>query len=101
MERFIRALACLVVGTCIPLALLAGQTTAPCTPLTLTQEQDHQHMMDEMGIKAVRPGFSGNEADPNHANYDPTKANPFPDFPDPLTMKDGKKVTTREMWKQR
>jgi hypothetical protein len=59
-------------------------------------------MMDQLGIKAVRPGFSGNESDPNHANYDPAKANPSPDLPDPLTTKDGKKVTTPEMWwKQR
>jgi hypothetical protein len=31
-------------------------------PLGLTPEQDHQRIMDEMGIKAVRPGFSGDES---------------------------------------
>ena len=32
----------------------------------------------------------------------PAKANPFPDLPDPLTLKNGQKVTTAEMWwKQR
>ena len=27
-------------------------------------------MMDQLGIKALRPGPSGNEKAPNHANYD-------------------------------
>ena len=67
-------------------------------PVTLTADQDRQNMMDQLGIKAMRPGFSGNEKAPNHANYDETRANPYPDLPDPLTLNDGKKVTTPEMW---
>ena len=59
-------------------------------------------MMDQLGIKALRPGPSGDETAPNHANYDPATANPYPNIPDPLTMNDGAKVTTPEMWwKQR
>ncbi len=46
-------------------------------------------MMDQLGIKALRPGPSGNEKAPNHANYDESKANPFPNLPDPLTLNDG------------
>ena len=42
-------------------------------------------MMDQLGIKALRPGPSGNEKAPNHANYDEALANPFPNLPDPLT----------------
>src|SRR3954469_9985983 len=61
-------------------------------------DQDRQNMMDQLGIKALRPGYSGNEKAPNHANYDESKANPFPNIPDPLTMNDGQKVTTPEMW---
>jgi len=67
-----------------------------------TTEQDRQNMMDQLGIKALRPGFSGNENDANHANYDESKANPFPDLPDALALKSGKKVATAQMWwKQR
>ena len=55
-------------------------------------------MMDQLGIKALRPGPSGNENAPNHANYDESKANPYPNIPDPLTLNDGQKVTTPEMW---
>ena len=63
-----------------------------------TAAEDHQNMMDQLGIKALRPGPSGNETAPNHANYDESKANPFPNLPDALTLKNGKKVTTAEMW---
>src|SRR5262245_60498866 len=93
MYRFTRAICYLVCLASLWVSSATAQNSAAlCNPLTLTAEQDHQHMMEEMSIKAVRPGFSGNESDPNHANYDPVKANPFPDLPDPLTTKDGKKV---------
>ncbi len=55
-------------------------------------------MMDQLGIKALRPGPSGNESAPNHANYDESLANPFPNLPDVLTLKNGKKVTTPKQW---
>ena len=77
----------------------AGQQ-AP--PLNWTTEQDHRNMMEQLGIKALRPGPSGNEKDPNHANYDEAKANPYGDLPDALTLKNGQKVTSPEQWwKQR
>lgn len=86
------------------LFLTAGATTALAqaasapSPVTFTAEQDQQNMMDQLGIKALRPGPSGNEKAPNHANYDESKANPFPDLPDPLTLNNGTKVTTAKMW---
>ena len=55
-------------------------------------------MMDQLGIKALRPGPSGNEKASNHANYDEAKANPFIDLPDPLTLKNGQKVTAAKVW---
>ena len=59
-------------------------------------------MMDQLGIKALRPGPSGDEKAPNHANYDESLANPYPNLPDVLTLKNGQKVTTPDMWwKQR
>src|SRR5581483_4326177 len=65
---------------------------------TWTAEQDHQNMMEQLGIKALRAGPSGNESAPNHANYDEARANPFPNLPDALRLKDGRKVTSAEMW---
>jgi hypothetical protein len=69
-------------------------------PLALTAEQDHRNMMEQLGIEALRPGASGDENDPNHANYDELLANPYPRLPDPLTLDDGEKVTTSGMWWQ-
>lgn len=70
--------------------------------ITFTTQQDHANMMQQLGIKSVRTGPSGNETDPNHANYDESIANPCPQLPEILTTKDGKKVTTADMWwKQR
>jgi hypothetical protein len=70
---------------------------APTQPVTA--EQDHQNMMDQLHITSLRPGANGNDPKaPNAANYDETKANPFPNLPDPLMLKDGKKVTTAKVW---
>ena len=56
-------------------------------------------MMDQLGIRALRPGPSGDEKAPNHANYDEALANPCAGIPDPLTMADGRKVTSAKMWR--
>ena len=69
----------------------------PPPAVTWSQQQDHDNMMQQLGITAMLPGPSGNEADPNHANYDETKANPYPNLPDPL-MKSGERVTTPAAW---
>ena len=82
-------------------ALSAFTTATLAQAPALTADQDRQNMMDQLGIKALRPGFSGDEKAPNHANYDEEKANPFPDIPDPLTTIDGQKVTTPEIWWQK
>jgi hypothetical protein len=66
--------------------------------VTWTQEQDQKNMMDQLGIKTLRPGANGNESAPDHSNYDESKANPWPDYPDALTLKSGQKVTTAETW---
>ncbi|MDB4917427.1 MAG: family lipase [Gemmatimonadetes bacterium] len=64
-------------------------------------DDDHRNMMDQLGIRALRPGPSGNEKDANHANYDEATANPYPRLPDVLTLKNGRKVTTPQLWAQR
>src|SRR5438477_12439043 len=80
------------------IALLSGTAVAQQPPVEFTAEQDHQHMMDLLGIKALRRGPSGNDSAPNHANYDEALANPYPDLPDVLTLKNGTKVTTADQW---
>jgi hypothetical protein len=84
------------------LALLALLASGAVDTKNWTAAEDHQNMMDQLGIKALRPGPSGNESAPNHANYDETLANPYPNIPDALTLKNGRKVTTADAWwKQR
>src|SRR5678815_1896149 len=68
-----------------------------------TAAQDHQDMLRQLGITRLRPAPSGSvpETDPKSANYDESKANPFPILPDVMTLKNGRKVTTPAMWNQR
>ena len=55
-------------------------------------------MMQQLGIKKLRPGPSGNPTDPNHANEDEQVANPCPILPDALLSTAGKKITTADQW---
>lgn len=88
----------------LPLAVAVAQTagTNAPAPLNWTASQDHQNMMDQLGIKSLRPGAEGmNRQAPNWQNTDEAKANPYPNLPDALTLKSGEKVTTPEMWWQK
>ena len=93
----------ILLAACAALLLAvpgAGQTEP--APKSWSTAEDHRNMMEQLGIKALRPGPSGNEAAPNHANYDDAVANPFPDYPEILKLKDGRLVSSAEMWwKQR
>jgi hypothetical protein len=60
---------------------------------------DHKRMMNLLGIDSIRRGANGNDPNaPNAANYNEAKANPFPELPDPLILKNGKKITSEKMW---
>jgi hypothetical protein len=72
--------------------------TAP-GPVKMTAQEDHQNMMDQLGIKTLRRGADGmNPKSPYYQNTDEAKANPYPNLPDPVTLKNGQKVTTAQMW---
>jgi hypothetical protein len=72
---------------------------AACQPVGLTAEQDHQRLMDLLHIKSIRPGADPrNPQAPNAVNYDEAKANPYPDLPDPLVLKNGRKIATAKEW---
>ena len=83
------------------LALLFAASASAPPPVTFTAEQDHRNMMEQLHITQLRPGPSGDEKQPNHANYDPAKANPYPDWPDILTFRNGTKVATVAQWPKR
>ena len=54
--------------------------------------------MDMLGIKELRGGVTNDMTSPNAANYDESKANVYPNLPDPLVLKNGKRVTTAKVW---
>ncbi len=55
--------------------------------------------MQQLHITSLRPG-PGNHKDAPPPNFDESKANPYPNLPDPLILNNGKKVTTAKMWWQ-
>ena len=67
-------------------------------PVTFTAQQDHQNMLDQLGIKTIREAFDADESSPRAANYDESKANPYPVLPEILKTNAGKKVTTAKQW---
>ncbi|MBR7027322.1 MAG: acetylxylan esterase, partial [Bacteroidales bacterium] len=82
--------------------LLAGVLVCAASfaqePVTFTAQQDHQNMMDQLGIKSIRHSFDADQSSPYAANYDESKANPFPVIPELMKTNAGKKVTTAKQW---
>ncbi|HEX4998142.1 MAG TPA: acetylxylan esterase, partial [Terriglobia bacterium] len=61
---------------------------------------DHQNMMDQLKITALRPGKSGSNQ--TGKGFELESANEImPTLPDVLTFKNGSKVTTPEQWTRR
>ena len=85
-----------------PARTFAGQASGtPPAPVHLTSEQDYQRLMALLHISELRRGPDGDPKSPNAANVDESKVPPY-SLPDPLVLKNGKKVTTAKMWwKQR
>jgi hypothetical protein len=88
-----RLLLCLVCAVCAARAI----AQAPSETVRAT-EADHQQMMQQLGISQLRPGPNGDANASDHANYDEAVANPYPEYPDPLRMNDGSKVTSAAQW---
>ena len=77
---------------------LQAREKPPAGIVTFTTIDDHRNMLQQLGITKLRPGPSGNEAAPNHANFDEALANPFPHLPELLVCRDGTVVKTKEEW---
>ncbi|MEO8078150.1 MAG: acetylxylan esterase [Acidobacteriota bacterium] len=116
IQRFFQlaGCACVAAGAAMPalsVRAIAQQPAAaptqaapvpPTNPNAAATAADHKNMMEQLGITALRPGPSGTESAPNHANYDDALANPYPTLPGVLTLENGKTVTSADMWwKQR
>ncbi|HVG16255.1 MAG TPA: hypothetical protein VM935_14890, partial [Chitinophagaceae bacterium] len=83
------------------LPVLAQMNRQAMDSIRKLSEADHKQLMALLKIDSLRTGVNGSNPNaPNAANYDEAKANPYPQLPDPLTLKNGKKVTTARMWWQ-
>jgi hypothetical protein len=88
--------------------VLAKSAQAPSAPPAPTAEEqamraaavkDHQQMLEQLGIKQLRPAASHDPQSPNVVNYDESKANLiYSSLPDPLVLKNGKRVTSAKQW---
>ena len=68
-------------------------------PVDLTAEQDHRRTTGLLGITSIRPGADPrNPQAPNPVNYDEAKAGPHSTLPDPLVLKNGRKVADAKTW---
>jgi hypothetical protein len=104
MRRYAILVGLLATGLSLFLSAgsLSGQETAAPSanpaPVKFTTQEDHKNMLEQLGISRLRPGPNGNETAPDHANFDEALANPYPDLPALLTLKNGGQVTSPEMW---
>src|SRR4051812_25744096 len=81
------------------IAVVASVFMCVATAMAQTQPfDDHQNMMAQLGIKALRPGPNPRD----QSTFDEANANPCADtMPEVLKMKDGTKVTTAAQWPAR
>jgi hypothetical protein len=92
---FTLLLATFIVCQILPQNSISNSLSAPDT---LTAEQDHLRLLRMLDIDSLRPGPSWRATDPNAANTDESKANPYPGLPDPLKLNNGMEVTSQELW---
>jgi hypothetical protein len=108
MSKTNQLLLSLALLVCNPVPSRSQQAAAPPQPTAQQLEiqrlsiEGRQKMMDLLHITTLRLGpTSRPEAQPGRfglVNYDESKANPYPNLPDPLVLKNGRKVTSAEMW---
>jgi hypothetical protein len=99
--RSVRWLPALLLSAVLVGPAVRGDDPPP--PAKMTSKEDHKRLMDLLKIEKLRSGANPNDRTaPNAVNYDEAKANPYPNLPDPLVLKNGTKVTTADRWwKQR
>jgi hypothetical protein len=77
-------------------------TPAERAAITAASTQERAREMKLLGITEMRAPLSAYDiGKPGNANYDEAKANPYPNLPPLLTLKDGTKVTNAAQWKKR
>src|SRR5580658_4809214 len=113
--RFKFAMMLVASAACISVtAGVAAQTPAAPSPappgfpsaaeraaIGAASEAERNRELKLLGIPEMQPTATAYDiGKPGNANYDESKANPYPKIPDVLTMNDGTKVTTPAQWKK-
>ena len=75
----------------------AAAAAQPLSPVQIANNAERQRIMNLLKISAIPPGAVSSSP----ATYIEAEANPYPVLPDPLTLKNGQKVATAEVWKNR
>ena len=90
--------AVLLLVSIVPLMAAAGQSDLSRFPpqVKFTGDGDHRNMMDQLGIKALRPGANPKD----QSTFDEATADKYP-LPDLMVMKNGTKVTRARQWPAR
>ena len=104
MTQFKSPKCCLRHGVSIALtAAVAGQTQPPAAPpsaadraaIAAASRAERDRELKLLGITEMQPAATAYDiGKPGNANYDESKANPYPKLPDVLIMNDGTRVTT-------
>jgi len=91
---------CLAVISTMVVSASAQVNRQAIDSIRQLSQLDHKNMLKQLNIDSIRPGAngSGDPNAPNAANYDEAKANPYPNLPDPLLLKNGQRVTTAKVW---
>ncbi len=74
-----------------------AQPAAPPSPVQIANNAERQRIMNLLKISAIPPGAVSSSP----ATYNEAEANPYPNLPDPLLLKNGQKVTTAAVWRNR
>jgi hypothetical protein len=79
-----------------------GLSPAQRDSLNKLTQADYRQMLEQLGISSdkIRRGPSGNPKDPNAANSSEEKVNKYT-LPDPLVLKNGKKVKSSQEWTEK
>jgi len=86
----------------IPSDAAARKRTPEAQAILDASIRELQREMQLLGITELRqPKEAVHPGRPDFANYDEAKADPYPDLPRLLTLKDGTKVTSLAQWNRR
>src|ERR1700733_3704820 len=106
-------LSIVLLVSCASLSLpvgVAAQAPTPAAPpsasdraaIAAASRAERDRELKLLGISEMQPGATAYDiGKPGNANYDESKANPYPKLPDVLIMSDGTRVKTPEQWKKR